>query len=754
LYYARKASSTVHAFSARTSARTKMSVTPNSDNKEPEVETERSRITESPRSSEHDVSLLSLSTESEGTSSSTYAQQTAPGPSRKRKLVTSTGHRLKRLKARYNDQYRELFNNTTNTAARGTIFDEYEPIPLSQYGVSCWTSDEKATFFDVLARKGEKDIHAIASAVGTKSEMEVRVYLQLLRKALVETSLYEPRQQLLGLTDLPAAAEIGEECCLALDQRAQTLSLLQQKHEEKLEQDKHAELWLLTRDTSRWVQERLDDDEGGGSDTLKNLPAVKLLNLPMWLELSERIFMNAASPREDENWRAIAEDMETPSIMNTAFSDFHNLAITITKRLIQSSLFYAMSRLRATDSSQYRHQPVVRSRDVKTALQILGMRPNASEFWTRAARRCDLDVYHDSSNISRKGKPLKYDEVERLLGKGGIHEQHPETTDAPLNSNSDIGVTRDDQEVESVSTGADTLISGEEEYEDSRQSSDPNDSSNATNSPSDEDQMHLYRDHASKQRRAQRQLERDQDEYAETFDRYASLVEEQRLWEMLGETPTCGVKAEDVELPKKPPTERKAKDDLVDWRDKVEFWSEWEVLETPVPCDRFRQTPERNYMYDTDQRHEQDTKDNKERFALEKEDASEESVGLADDEGVGGGDSETDKGNDVGNERAFAGNTAERLESSGEDSADEISDADMVDPNLERLNGPNGGDNDLPSGSEDEQGDKIELDSRTRSIVHNNASKDDEVDDEMPNVRSESEEAHLSHSSSSDSDSA
>jgi hypothetical protein len=58
----------------------------------------------------------------------------------------------------------------------------------------------------------------------------------------------------------------------------------------------------------------------------------------------------------------------------------------------------------------------------------------------------------------------------------------------------------------------------------------------------------------------------------------------------------------------------------------------------------------------------------------------------------------------------------------------------MVDPNLERLNGPNGGDNDLPSGSEDEQGDKIELDSRTRSIVHNNASKDDEVDDEMPNA--------------------
>jgi hypothetical protein len=88
---------------------------------------------------------------------------------------------------------------------------------------------------------------------------------------------------------------------------------------------------------------------------------------------------------------------------------------------------------------------------------------------------------------------------------------------------------------------------------------------------------------------------------------------------------------------KEAPTERKAKDDLVDWRDKVEFWSEWEVLETPVPCDRFRQTPERNYMYDTDQRHEQDIKDNKERFALEKEDASEESAGLADDEGVGGG---------------------------------------------------------------------------------------------------------------------
>ncbi|KAI9874771.1 MAG: hypothetical protein M1830_009301 [Pleopsidium flavum] len=701
-----------------------MSVTPSSDDKESELETERSRTIKNQKYSEHGASSSSSSTESEDTSSSAYEQRTVTGSSRKRKLVTSTGHRLNRLKARYNDQYRELFNETINTAARGTIFGEYKGVPSSQYGVSCWTSDEKATFFDALARKGEQDIHAISLAVGTKSEMEICVYLQLLQKALLETSLHEPRQQLLGLTDLPAAAEISEECCLILDQRAHTLSLLQQKHEEKVEQENHAQLWLLNRDTSRWVQERLGDDEDGGADILKEVPAVSLLNLPVWLELSERIFMNAASPREDENWRAIAEETETPSIMNTAFSDFHNLAISVTKRLIQSSLFYAMSRLRATDSSRYRYQPVVRSRDVLSALKVLGMRPNAYEFWTRAARRCGLDVDHDIGNTRRKVKALNYDEVERLLEEGGSDAQ-PETTDVTSNSNPDIDVSRDDQEDGSESTVADALIPGEEAYEDSHQSSAPDESSNASDSPSGEDQVDDYQDCASKQGRARRQLDRDQDEYAETFDRYASLAEEQRLREMLGDVPTCGVKAEDVELPKKPPTRRKAKDDLVNWRDKIDFWSEWEVFETPVPCDSFHQTPEGRYTHNTKQRYGRDTEGSHEIHASWNEGAGGEDVGLADDETIGVANSNIPKGGEVGNERALAGKAAERLEGGGEDSEDENSDVDMVDSNTDLDAGPNaGGYEDLSSGSEDEQHDNIVLDGGTGAVIHNKASED------------------------------
>lgn len=731
---------TVPAFRARISIHLEMSATSSNGDIPSEVEADGSTTNRSQKSSQPDESLLSLSSVSEETSSLVCEQeQTATSLSRKRRLVTSTGRKLKRMKVTYNDQYRGLLNEVTHTAVAGIIFDNEELGPPSYHGLSYWTSDEKAIFFNVLARKGRDAIHAISSAIGTKSEMEVRVYLGLLRKASVETNLLGSVRQRLAVTDIPSAVEIGPECCLTLDQHAQSLSLLQQNHEETVERKNHADLWLLTRDVGLWAQELLDDGEDGEVEVLRRLPAAGLLDLPVWLELSERVFMNGASPGAGGNWQGIAEEEETPSIMTTAFSDFHRLAISITKRLIQASLFYAMSRLRATDSGQYRYQPVVRSKDVRTAVHVLGMTPNADEFWKRAARRCGLNVFHGRCRQIRSGKlkPLPYDEVERLLDRSDFEKFEAGTLDAPLSS-SDVDMTMGKDDDESEPLAADGSSSGDEDEADFFRSSDLSNNSGSSDSPSEEDEVHPYQKQTSTQRRAQREREQDQAEYVEAFDQSASLVEEQELWQMLGETSTEGAKVEDVELPKKPRLERKGKDDFLDWRDRTEYWSEWETLETPVPNDRFLPIPKRDCLRDTEQRHGCDTTDNHEGHASDNKNTTKRKVRLANDENPGVADSRTKKPGDPGDDQTLTENTVKGLGSSDTGSEDEESDADTLDSNSECTDSLSDG-GEHPPGSEHGQHENVKVGGGTMKAIQAQGLEEDSVLDEVLNSTSESE---------------
>ncbi|MCJ1368124.1 hypothetical protein MMC16_007263 [Acarospora aff. strigata] len=593
-----------------------MSATPSLTDTPSEVKSEGSENGESPGSPNYYALSSARSSDSFGADSSSSEQRTTTGTCRKRKHLTPTGRKLKRIRTRYNDQYRQLLNETIGTVAgpgeSKPIGDE--PVLARQHGVSWWTSDEKLLFFHMLARKGESDIRAIALAIGTKSEIEVHVYLQSIRKAL-ETRLRRPRPRLLSLVDLPAAVEVSEECCLALDQHAQILGLLQQNHEEKVEQDLHSDFWLLTQDTARRAQKHIIDDGSGEASIVDKLPALSLLNLSKWLLLSERVFMNSGSPREGENWRVITEDMEKPSITNTAFSDFYTLAISVTKRLIQSSLFYAMSRLRATDSSRYRHRPVVRARDVKTAVQVLGMKATTFDFWTTAPRRCRLHVYEDSGKKRRVGKLLNYEEAERTLTQAKVGDQDYEQADLPICGEMESKHTEHEPNEGLLSTDSGGATSEEGEYGASCQVSDYNDSSDS-NRVDWEDRIDLGEDGAARQLRAQRRLERDEDQYVEEFDRHASLAEEQRLWAMLGETPESNIKPEDSNSPPRPRSERTLGNDFVNWRDRVEFWSEWEMFKKPVPPERFRRLPSKTVMQSGRESYESEAASNNEYYGM------------------------------------------------------------------------------------------------------------------------------------------
>ncbi|KAI9816184.1 MAG: hypothetical protein M1827_001785 [Pycnora praestabilis] len=511
--------------------------------------------------------------------------------SRKRKLERDTSRisKSRRLKGFYSDSYRQLLNESIEEATNQEVFGNEDRLASSQIGITIWTSEEKNVFFNALARLGRDHIQDIAALIGTKSEYEVQEYEQLLRRGMIERYLNEPRHQLLGPTDLPAAFEITEECCVVLDRAGEALNQLQQRHEEKVKKGKSEDLWLLTPNVAVWVEACLKGTEEEQQKVQEALPAVGLLRLEKWLELSERIFMNPAPPEEDGNWRTLAEVGERPSIHRTAFSDFHTLAVSISKRLIQSTLYFAMSRLRATDSRSFHPKPLVRKGDVKAALRVLGMKADSNQYWAGAARRCGLDVYANISVLRFKtdrGRRLRYDEVESNMSIQ-IHESERSCL---------VGTSSEDSDIQSLFPSASQDQSSDGESDENNLKDDSlevrshpskesaSDSSDHSDSPQTfDDDLEDYSVANRRKIKTSRQHERDVDIYTAAFDQQASRLEEQRLWEMLDQVPPFDIKPEDVEIPNRPPTERKSAEDLVDWKDRTQYIAEWEMFPQPVP---------------------------------------------------------------------------------------------------------------------------------------------------------------------------
>ena len=177
-----------------------------------------------------------------------------------------------------------------------------------------------------------------------------------------------------------------------MEEFADGLAHYQLKGDQKREKKRHGDYWLLTGDVAAEIEASLEarnkeserskeetqdpeeikesdrQEEDNKLDNDFKVPAAELLNLPSWLRLSE-LFMYH-SPESEENWtNFISKTDETPSMYHTAFQDFHNLTISITRRLVQASIFQAMSRLRARD----RDQPtaVVNSTDVRTVADMM-----------------------------------------------------------------------------------------------------------------------------------------------------------------------------------------------------------------------------------------------------------------------------------------------------------------------------------------------------------------------------------------------
>lgn len=378
--------------------------------------------------------------------------------------------------------YRDLLNSNIAEVLEPTETSGTDALPPSQIGVSFWTSNEKHQLFSAIQSHGPGNLQALAAAVGTKAEPEIKAYVLLLQEGVREleaksTQQFGPADVSAAVETEPSLLEAEELLATAIEERARAVEEAREK------QQWGEESWLIDDDVAASLEDRYEspnekatkdddaeetrheasrttsDDEQPGSGSILS---TELLNAATFLQLSRSLFMNSINP--ELNWQTLAHEEESeqrPAIRRTAFDDFHNLVVSLTRRLVQASMFQALCRLRA--SSEMRLLPYVNGFDVATARETMGLKTQRPEYWVDAVRRCGIEVYSDSKKWrtqegrqgTKNGFKLTEDELRAELGA-----VLPDTT-APAEGLFDI-----EDDVDSSDSDVYTVVSSSENSDD------------------------------------------------------------------------------------------------------------------------------------------------------------------------------------------------------------------------------------------------------------------------------------------------
>lgn len=501
--------------------------------------------------------------------------QPSKGQSSQRKSRSEQSRQPRRLQSRPTQwgkikNYRDLLNSViTDAAARNPGLSDEGLTTSSQIGASLWTSQEKDCLFRRMCLTGRHDLPFLHRAVPSKSEAEINVYLQLLEEGR-KLSTFDA-------IDMPAAAEVSEECVRALEASANSISTQINDRDKALQQAEFGENWLIDMESAYYIdlaydqsseedQEKLEEGseyEDAKASVSENLPliaesdaSISLLRPSSFLELSRTLFMNS-SEYPDHNWQRadfIEESVTGPAIFRGAFEDLHNIVVSLTRRLVQVSLFQAMTRLRAGDSSRHDWSPapLVREVDVHSALDVLNIKANAREYWATAARRCKVHVlteskkYLDGRQGTRNGVELTYDEVEAELGLDYKNAEIIKNDSREFKTDSDMYTETETDEDENSEEDIDDKTSRSRSRSISRKRK-------RALSPS----THL----------------RSESKYLNAVDRNASVNEEDRLWKVLRMQPPAHLSLHQVKTPDHPGQEKVLVDD---WKGALRFEAEWE----------------------------------------------------------------------------------------------------------------------------------------------------------------------------------
>ncbi|KAL2165864.1 hypothetical protein VTG60DRAFT_3713 [Thermothelomyces hinnuleus] len=488
-------------------------------------------------------------------------------------------------------------------------------LPASQIGLAYWSEAEKLLFFEALSRLGPDDVAGIAARVRTKSALEVGEYLALLREATAaakgggNAATMKKKEgraaaaAAVALEDMPAAVELSQACCAALEEAADAVAIRQEGYEEGVERRKWGDAgWLIGKRNHKAVE--AEPPEG-----LRE--AVGLFRLGSWLRLSERVFMNSAV--EEYNWARV--EGEEPAVRATAVEDFYALAVQVTRRLVAATIYVGESRVKARRELYPDTRNRVWRQDVEAAALSLGLPTNSRKFWVKSARRLRLNVYDDEEEDQEdeeeeeeeqdekdnedegwgsvgEQEPMSYDEVERALGL------EPEAAEGDAAADEDTDMSEDELEQDgtsaaesdsgSIELGASTPYASE--YEEPVAPEEDEAEKEAVTREMNEVLVHSAFEYpkSEKPRAALRnriRAERAHEAYADRLDARATYHEEKRLWAMLERQPPVDLVKPDVpEEPRK--WTKKTVEDLIrsfarapdDWRSKLEVVpSRWEM---------------------------------------------------------------------------------------------------------------------------------------------------------------------------------
>lgn len=378
--------------------------------------------------------------------------------------------------------YRDLLNSNIAEVLEPIGNTGTDALPPSQIGTSFWTSKEKERLFAATQLHGPGDLQALALAVGTKAEPEIKAYILLLQEGVKELEAKATQQ--FGPEDVIAAVETEPDLLEAEELLATTIEERSRAVEEAKEKQRWGEeSWLIDDEVAASLEDRyggpdakvtkdsnVQDEQheasrsiSGDEKSASGPPSsTELLNAATFLQLSRSLFMNSINP--EMNWHTFSRDDESeqhPSIRRTAFDDFHNLVVSLTRRLMQASLFQALSRLRA--SSDPRMLPYVNGFDVAAARETMSLKTQRPGYWVDAVKRCGIEVYSDSKKWrtqeerqgTKNGVKLTEDELRAELG--AVLPDAPVLADDP----SDV-----EEGVESSDSDAYTVVSSSEGSDD------------------------------------------------------------------------------------------------------------------------------------------------------------------------------------------------------------------------------------------------------------------------------------------------
>ncbi|TQV98786.1 hypothetical protein V2A60_007513 [Cordyceps javanica] len=479
---------------------------------------------------------------------------------------------FKRQRSHLNPEYLDLLNMDIDDAAHRVCHEDDIDLPDSQLGLTYWSSLEKKQFFEALARLGKHDLPGIAQRIGTKSTIEVKLYLRVLHEAVIARRAQD-RRSYLEPAEYPAAVELTPPCCHAQEEAADAISIRQELRENQREEEKWQEFWDITPKLAAGLEKR---------DNATDLAFAKLFHVSRWLNLSDRIFMNSSIP--GNNWRNI--DSRPPSMWATTLDDFHSLALSLTRRLVQTTLFISMSRIRAKLELAPGTRSIVRKKDVEAAIASLGLSHNAHGMWRESARRLRLDVYgnpptREQEEDEDEEEPMTYEEVEAELADAQLGRA--ESVD------SDVARIETEEEQPRVVDESEDSAVDDDDLDDQGKPLD--EEARAVNQDINEVLWYSaagIRDLQSTRRAVKLRVEteRRQERHADAVDEYASHSAEADMWELLQKAPPMprprmpnparlAIHRSNLDVESLYPMNRT-------WADDLDYQAEWETVRNSV----------------------------------------------------------------------------------------------------------------------------------------------------------------------------